>query len=100
MAKYMEWTEAQQAEWVEWVASRPECVRLLCERLPFDRLYRMKSTGQRVTIDAYSEDGTLRVFVSGKYNLITFQRSVFGISPDDLEECDLPALDEPVGTLI
>lgn len=92
--------EIDQAAWREWVAGRPPAVRALCERLPGDRLYRMKSTGQRVTIHSYSEDGTLTVNITGEYNLITFERSVFGVSPDDLVECDLPGHGEPLGAAL
>ena len=60
----------------------------------------MKSTGQRVTLVSYGEDGTLRVLVSGQYNCIVFDREVFGIAADDLEECDLPGADEMTGTLL
>lgn len=86
--------------WAEWVATRPSAVKVLCDRLPPDRLYRMKPHGQRVTIHSYSENGTLTVDISGQYNLHAFDRQVFGINPDDLEECDLPAESEPVGTLL
>lgn len=92
-------TEIDQEAWAAWVATRPECVQVLCERLPPDRLYRLKPTGQRVTLHSYSENGTVTVDISGEYNLITFDRQVFGINPDDLEECDVPA-GELLGTLI
>lgn len=45
------------------------------------------------------EKVTCRVGVSGEFNLITYERDVFGINPDDLEECDLPGPGEQVGTL-
>ena len=90
----------RQAEFDAWVESRPPAVRALCKRLPPDRLYRMKSTGQRVTLHSYSERGTVTVDVTGRFNLTTFDRRVFGIDPDDLVECDLPASDEPIGTIL
>lgn len=90
-----------QSRYEEWVVSRPPAVRAVVERLPPDRLYRMKSTGQRCTIAAYGEceDGsvTLRVEVTGQYNRVLFSREVSGIAPDDLSECDLPAPGEDVG---
>ena len=89
-----------QAAWNEWVATRPQVVQELCHRLPPDRLYRMKSSGHRVTLYSYREDGTVTVVVSGKFNLVVFERLVFWISPDDLEECDLPGPDEKVGTAL
>ena len=57
----------------------------------------MKSTGHRVTMYSYSENGTVTVNVTGDYNVVVFERQVFGISPDDLEECDLPAPGEFLG---
>jgi len=38
----------------------------------------------------------MTVNITGEYNTIIFPRQVFGISPDDLEECDLPAQSEQV----
>ena len=95
MAKF---TEINQAAWEAWVAGRPPVVQELCQRFPVDRLYRLKPTGQRVTIAAFSEGGTLTVDVTGQFNAVAFDRQVFGINPQDLEECDLPGPDEVVGT--
>jgi hypothetical protein len=85
--------------WEEWISTRPPVVQELCRRLPPDRLYRMKPHGQRVTIVSYAENGTVKVNVGGEFNAVTFERQVFGVNPDDLEECDLPAANEPVGAL-
>lgn len=90
--------ELDQAAWAEWVATRPPAVQELCKRLPPDRLYRMRSTGKRVTLFLYCEDGTVTVSVTGEFNVVIFDRQVFGISPDDLEECDLPPRGELLGT--
>jgi len=76
--------------WDKWVKSRPKNIQILCKKLPPDRLYKIKSTGQRVTILSYSEDNTVKVDITGEYNLLPFNREVFGIQPDDLEECDCP----------
>jgi hypothetical protein len=84
----------------QWVESRPPKIQALCKRLPPDRLYLMRSTGQRVTLAAYNEDGTVRVDVTGHFNFLAFDRTVFGISPDDLEECDFPPSDQPIGTML
>ena len=89
----------KQPEWNAWVASRPESVRKLCRSLPPDRLYRLKTSSHRVTIYSYSEDGTVTVIVSGDYNALAFERRVFGIKPEQLEECDLPPPDEPHGVV-
>lgn len=63
----------------------------------------MKSTGQRVYILSFFEpdpDGKIRcrVGVSGDFNVLAFERDVFGIDVEDLVECDLPAPGEPVGS--
>ena len=92
--------ELDEIEWRKWVAQRPTVVRNLCKRFPPNRLYRLRNTGQRVTISAYREDGTLRVEVSGQYNLTPFNTEVFGVTPDDMQECELPASDEPVGAML
>jgi hypothetical protein len=86
--------------WKAWVAARPERVRELCKKYPPNRLYLLKSSGHRVFIYSYSEDGTVSVCVTGKFNFVTFERRVFGISPQDLEECDLPSTDEPLGVVL
>ena len=100
MSKIIEWNEEQQKAWNEWVASRPEIVQDLCRRFPPYNLYRLKSSGHRVTLYSYSEDGTLTVNVSGEYNAVMFDRQVFGIKPDGLEECSLPSAQEPLGTML
>jgi len=92
--------EIDPAAWKDWVESRPVEVQELCKKLPPDRLYRMKDSGHRVTIYSYSEDGTVTVNVTGEYNTLTFDRQVFGVSPDDLQECDLPEEEEQLGTML
>lgn len=98
MAKIAELTDP--AVWEEWVSTRPLVVQELCRRYPPDRLYLLKPQGQRVTILAYAENGTLRVNVSGEWNCLVFERDVFGINPNDLEECDLPNENEVTGTML
>lgn len=92
------------AEWDEWVASRPPAIQELCRRFPPDRLYLLKSSNHRVFLYSYEEgaDGTntLSVIVSGEYNFVSFDRRVFGIKPEDLEECDLPPPGELLGTVL
>jgi hypothetical protein len=100
MATLYEMSTEEQREWDAWVAERPSIVQELAQRFPWNILYRMKSTGQRCTIVSYNEDGTLRVFVSAKYNFVLFEREVFGIHPDDLEETDEPQPDECAGALL
>jgi hypothetical protein len=61
----------------------------------------LKGSNQRVTLHSYDEgeDGsiTLQVQVLARFNFVAFERRVFGIKPEDLEECDLPGDEELVG---
>lgn len=100
MAKVYEPTEKQIKEWSEWVQSRPDNVRMIAERFTPWTLYKLKSTDQKVGIRSFNEDGTMSIIVSGKYNVVMFDRCVFGINPDDLEECDLPEEGQLVGALL
>jgi hypothetical protein len=72
--------------WDEWVASRPDAVRKVAEGMPPWFYYDYQETGQIVTIEAYAEDGTLRVTVVGDRisipTIIPFE--VFGVKPEDL----------------
>ena len=97
MAKLYEFTEDQSKAWQEWVATRPPVIQKMCERLAPNRLYRLNSSGHRVTVYSFSEDGTVTVDVSGKYNALFCDRRVFGIKPEDLEECGLPGPEECIG---
>lgn len=101
--RFIEPTPEQEAGYREWVASRPEAVRLVAERFEPWSLYRLNGK-QRVTIVSFGEqaDGgvSLTVRVSGDFNAVMFERDVFGINPDDLEPCDLPAPDEHTGALL
>jgi hypothetical protein len=106
MANIHEVTPEMEEGWGAWVKSRPERVRELIETRGFApwKLYRMKSTGHRVVLHAFDEElsdkVTLKVKVLGRFNLVHFDRIVFGIDPGDLEECDLPAEDEPLGAVL
>ena len=42
----------------------------------------------------------MTVNVTGQYNRVMVERRVFGIKPEQLSECDLPASDEPLGVLL
>ena len=93
-------TKTQEKRYRQWVRKLPKKARALAERFDIWTLYRLKSSGDRVTLHSFNDDGTITVIVSGKFNLVMFERQVFGIAPDDLEECDLPAADEPVGAAL
>src|SRR5690242_16066373 len=84
----------------DWMATRPPHIQEVARRFRPWRLYRLATSGCRVTIDGFGEDGTVSVFVSGKYNATPFEHRVFGVDPDDLGECELPPLDEPVGATL
>lgn len=104
MARLMEPSAKLLAAWNAWVAERPPNVRAVAERFEPWSLYRMKSTGQRVTVVSFGEgeDGTvtLTVNITGQFNFTLFDRQVFGIDPDDLEPCDPPGPDEITGALL
>ena len=89
--------EMDSEAWDRWVAERPAVIQEMCRRLPPNRLYRLKSSGHRVTIRSYCEDGTVTVYVAGEYNRVVFSRHVFGVDPNDLVECELPAPGEDLG---
>lgn len=104
MAEWFSPTEEQRTEWAAWVAARPPNVRTVAERFFPWKLYRLKtgSGHQRVFVTAFDEENddrvTLRIAVTGQFNLVAFERQVFGIDPKDLEECELPEAGEPLGS--
>ena len=102
MAHYFEPTEEQVAEWTQWVEARPPTVRTIAERFFPWELYRLGSSGHRCTLVAIDEQESgrvsLKVSVDGRFNMVAFERVVFGIDPDDLMPCALPGPDEPVGS--
>lgn len=83
-----------------WAAGRPQVIQDLCKRFKPWKLYRIKTTGDRGPLVSLNEAGTITLAVTGAYNLCSMERQVFGIKPDDLEECDLPAPDEVVGVYL
>jgi hypothetical protein len=89
--------EIDEEAFNEWLESRPEVIKELAKLLPPGRLYRLKTSNHRCTLHSYNEDRTVTVNVTGEYNRVLFSRSVFGIKPEDLEECDLPGPDEDLG---
>lgn len=98
--RYQEPTLEQLAAYVEWSASLPKAARDLADQFEPWSLYRLKSTGHRVFPYSYGNDGTLTVVVSGRFNLVDFERRVFSVQPSDLTPCELPAPDEPVGAAL
>lgn len=88
MAKFR---EIDEAEWQQWISERPAIIQDMAGRIRPDTLYQLKQTGQRVYPKSFSEGGTVTVIVPGEFNLLPFDIEVFGLSPDDLEECELPS---------
>lgn len=82
-----------------WTSTRPAVIQEMLKSHPPGRLYRMRSTGHRVEIYSYSENRTVTVSITGRYNFVVMDRQVFGIPIEDLTECDLPAECEAVGSL-
>jgi hypothetical protein len=100
VATIYDMTDEEMKEYSEWAASAPPVVRDILERLAPNKLYRIKSTGQRCDVYSVSEKGTVTVNITGQFNVVAFDIQVFGVDPNELEECDLPGPDEPVGTLL
>ena len=99
MAKIIIWSEDQKKQWAVWLERRPQVVKDVINKYNLcpDTLYRLKPTGQKVTLYSVSEDGTVTVTVTEELNrdiMLPFggllDSRVFGIDPADLEECDLP----------
>lgn len=110
MSKWINWTPTQERMWAEWMAERPELIQTVAKKynLRADLLYCLKTTNQHVTLHSFSEDGTVTVNVLDKFNQhrpVTRllpginERRVFGIFPEDLEECDYdgPVIDGATG---
>lgn len=95
MSIWIKWTDEQHKLWASWVASRPQVIQDMIAKydLRYDRLYRLKTTDQLVTLASFNENGTLSVSVLQKFNPQTvlapfMELNVFGIDPADLEEAD------------
>lgn len=87
------------AEIEKWLVTRPAIVQKLARDFPPFKLYRLKTSGQRVTISSMNaKTGHFTVEVRADFNLVGQTRGVFGIKSEDLEECDLPEDGEIVGT--
>lgn len=102
MANWFEPTKRQMAAWRKWVALRPPAIRAVAENFQPWGLYRMADTGSRVTIRSFDESDpvTVTVNVLGEFNLVAFERFVFGVNPEDLTPCDLPTPGDPVGVMM
>ncbi len=109
MSRYTDFhvpTAEQRASWAAWLAQLPEHVRAVAAKLNPWTLYRLKSSGHRVVLHSLGDDDAdsskpilLTVNVLGKFNFVSFERRVTGVVPEDLEECELPAPGEKLGSL-
>lgn len=100
MARVIKPTVENVREWLKWVKERPEPVKSIAERFDPWSLYRFRDSHQRVTLVSINENGTVTVRVTGEFNIVAFDRDVFGVNPDDLEPSDLPGPDEVLGTMM
>lgn len=89
------------SEYEAFVESRPPHVREVMRRFDPWTLYRYGR--QRVIflgLDEEDDGGiTARIHVSAQYNLVLFERNVFGVPWQELEECDLPDPHEITGAI-
>lgn len=102
MAFVLIWTPKDKLEWGLWLRERPQVIKDMAEKLPPNRLYLYKPTGQIGTLMSYAENGTVRAAFSNDLNFQVSTpggRQVFGLSPDDFEECDYPPVDKLVGPM-
>ena len=83
-------------EFTQWIVERPQ-IKDIFESHPPNLLYKMLDTGHRVTIETYNDNQTVTVAITGEFNLVAFERDVFGVLPSNLEECAEPEEDEEVG---
>lgn len=96
MARFEEPNENQLQEWAVWLSTRPAAIQKVAKEYGPWTVYRIKSTGDLVRLYSYGEvsDGsvTLTVHIPKEWNpgRIALHNSVFGLKPEDLEECELP----------
>lgn len=83
-------TAEQLAECAAWLAKRPAAVRAVAERLLPWKVWRLKPTGQHARALSFSEgpDGlvTVTAIVWRPEVPGLFDRTVFGLAPEDFEE--------------
>ena len=105
MAAFRSPSTDDQRVWEEWLASRPAHVRQVAEQFPPWELFLLKSSGHRVVPHSFQENKetkavTMTLDVLGEFNVLFYERRVFGVKPEDLEPCALPADDEPHGVVL
>lgn len=108
--KWFEPTADQIAEWQRWLAARPSHVRVVAERFDPWTLYRLTTTGQRVSFTGCHEGARncgeadvdpmrVTVAVHAEHPVLgeVSARNVFGIDPDSL--VPWTTADEPADAL-
>ena len=95
MAVHTNFHPTQTAGWAAWVASRPKVIRDMIDKFNLHptKVYLLKTSGLCVLVHSLQENGTISVNIVKEMNpqkVFMTERSVFGINPADLEECDLP----------
>ena len=104
MANIFEPDPQQEVSYQEWLLTRPKHVRKIAEGFRPWKLYRMKGSTHRATIHCFEEHKddtvTVKVNILAQFNRLLFERQVFGVNPNDLEECDLPTPNESLGALL
>lgn len=101
MARWMDPTPEQEKGLKDWLKSLPtKKAREAGRAVDWFTLYRLKSSGHRVTIRSVTDEGTLTVNVLAQFNFVLHERYVFGIDVADLEECDLPSEGELTGAVL
>lgn len=87
-------TDEQVAVWEQWLSERPDDVREIASRFRPWRKYRLKSTGQDAVFVGVDELEcgclTLRVLAGVDGLPIETWNQVFGISPSDLIDNEMP----------
>lgn len=95
MTQLYSFTAELQKVWDDFVATRPDAIKKLCERLKPSHLYKHKKTNQLVVINSFTEedDGRITITVTIPRSLngrIFPTKSVFGVDPDDLVDAVIP----------
>lgn len=80
-----------EEEHLNWLSSRPEKIKEMFKKKPGNILYRLRSTGEYCILYSYNESGNVTVTVPSSLNEnLMFEKQVFGVPLDDLEEVEMP----------
>jgi hypothetical protein len=77
-------------KWDAWLRTRPAIIRVLGRRFKPWHRYRIKATGQTCVVQAFSENGTIRVYAWHDWSGPMLGNGVFGLKPNDLERATEP----------